>query len=379
MSDGTPAADTWGMRQPETSRRLSAPRVVAIGSRYGDMGLPADALVQALGLDCAVTHVAATSPLHDGLRVIRAVRRAATGGAEIVHALDARFAPFLGASRRSGQFFATASVSHRDLTSRSPWASWSRRCVGRFDHAFASDEFVLRELRHRWPALQSSLVPSAAQCLPSPDDRALRNVAHALRRVRPGRLVLGVVWPESANDLRWFRDIILPALAARPVSLIIGAPGRREALRLLAPSRGGGEFRILPGRLDGPLIAAAARCVDAFASPATGERAPHGGSTPLALALAVAGVPVVSDGRAIGRVLAHERNAFLVSRGDERGFAHTLNELLALPALQRHALGEDFGRFTLENWPWQPVADSYSEHFASIAGRPRIPASLRAA
>jgi hypothetical protein len=58
---------------------------------------------------------------------------------------------------------------------------------------------------------------------------------------------------------------------------------------------------------------------------------------------------------------------------------HTLNQLLALPAVQRHFLGEEFARFTLSRWPWQDVASAYMERFAALVGRPQIPAELRAA
>ena len=58
---------------------------------------------------------------------------------------------------------------------------------------------------------------------------------------------------------------------------------------------------------------------------------------------------------------------------------HTLNQVLSLPAVQRHALGEDFARFTLRRWPWDAAAEIYAERFAALVGRPQIPVDLRAA
>ena len=78
-------------------------------------------------------------------------------------------------------------------------------------------------------------------------------------------------------------------------------------------------------------------------------------------------------------MLAHERNGFVVEPGDERGYVHTLNQVLSLPAAQRHVLGQEFARFTLAKWRWSDVASAYTERFAALVGRPRIPADLRAA
>jgi glycosyltransferase involved in cell wall biosynthesis len=116
-----------------------------------------------------------------------------------------------------------------------------------------------------------------------------------------------------------------------------------------------------------------------FRVPAGCEAERRDGSTDLAIALAMGGIPVVTDGAQDTLVLAHERNAFVVDRGDDRGFASTVNDILSLPALQRHFLGLEFARFTLARWPWDGVAEVYGERLAALVGRPQIPADLRAA
>ena len=136
------------------------------------------------------------------------------------------------------------------------------------------------------------------------------------------------------------------------------------------------EYRILPGRVDASTIAAISRVVDAFAVPSP-SGAPA--TTSLSLALAAAGVPIVSDGAHHEPVFAHEDNAFLSDAADDRAFVSALDRLLALPAVQRHFLGEEFARFTLQRWPWSAAADVYADRFAVLVGRPRIPADLRAA
>jgi glycosyltransferase involved in cell wall biosynthesis len=137
-----------------------------------------------------------------------------------------------------------------------------------------------------------------------------------------------------------------------------------------------GDFRVHTGRLTADVIASAARCVDVFVVCAASDPLPSAPAGRLAIALATGGVPVVTNAAEDARVLAHERNAFVVEPNDERGYVHTLNQILSLPAVQRHFLGEEFARFTLSKWPWRDVASAYTERFASLVGRPQIPADL---
>jgi hypothetical protein len=366
-------------RSDRRPTRIARPRIALIGSCRDPFGMPGDGLVAALAGECDLIHIDAVSPYRAALRVYRQAAEAIRFGTELVHVLDPRFAPV--AAMLAGRYGVpvSATVSARDMRSRTPLAQLSRRAIRGFDQAFTSEALAAHAIRDTMPDLAVSLVRPAARLLPPPLERHTRAVARALRGVVPGRPVLGLLWPDNRNDLRWFRDIVLPQLDASPICLIMGAPSRRE-VRLVVRAAGlKSEFRVVPGRLDAPMLAAVARCVDAFVSPASLRRGPGDAVTGLTLALAVGGVPVVSDGRAEAAVLAHERNAFLVDRGDERGFAGTLNRLLALPAIQRHFLGEEFARFTLSEWPWSAAAEVYAERFASLVGRPRIPADLRAA
>lgn len=171
----------------------------------------------------------------------------------------------------------------------------------------------------------------------------------------------------------------MPQTAANPVWLIAGAPSRRQARLLVHVAAASSEYRIISGRFDADLIAAVARCVDAFAVPARRHNDAGHAMDESTLALAMGGVPVVTNGRENQRVLAHERSAFVVDPGDERGFISTLDQVLALPAAQRHLLGEEFARSTLAQWTWESVAETYAGRFAALVGRPRIPAGLRAA
>jgi glycosyltransferase involved in cell wall biosynthesis len=360
----------------------SAPRVVVIGSRRDQLSHGDEDLIRALDRRVQLLHVAAASPVRHSLRAFaRASDAISHRDFEAVHILDPRFAPVGAALRRRYGIPLSVSLRQADLDSRHPWSRITARAFAGFDQAFASDNGLARSLRaSRARRLPLSIVPHAATELPWPQRRDVDRVARALRGVRPGRLVVGVPWPENRNDFRWFRDLVRPGLTTNPVCLLFGVPSRREVKWMLRPQTvGAAEYRILPGRIDASVIAAIARAVDAFAVPSPSGTTPAGGAAERSLALAVGGAPIVSDVSAHEPVFAHEDNAFLSETSDERAFVATLDRLLALPAVQRHFLGEEFARFTLQRFPWSAVADVYADRFSALVGRPLIPAELRAA
>jgi len=369
------------MNRPERpSRPDPRPRVVLVGSYRDPLGFDGAGLIDALAGRVVVCHVDAASLLRDGPRaLLQSSAAIADEQFEMVHVLDARFAPLGALLRRRHRVPVSVSVTAGDVGRQHPWARLALRSLAHFDHAFAADEAVTQALRARAWRLPTSIVAPVARELPWPRKRDVTRVARALRGVRPGRLVLGVPWSEHRGDFRWFRDIVQPELEAKPVCLLFGVSSRREARAMLAAAGVQSEYRILSGRVDASAIAAVARAVDAFAVPAPSRRDRADSTAGLSLALAVSGAPIVSDGWAAAPVLAHEHNALLAEPGDGRGFAAALNQLLALPAVQRHFLGEEFARFTLRHWPWEAAAEVYADRFAALVGRPQIPADLRAA
>jgi hypothetical protein len=366
-----------------SDRRLSVtsrPRAIVVGDYRDSLGLPADELPAALAADSDVRRIPASAPLRQWLSVFREASRAIRDDRyELVHLLDPRFAVTGMMLQRHYGVPVSVSVSSVDTRGRSPLARVAMRAFNHLDHGFTSEEAVAHALRDRAPRLPVSIVPPAAAALPWPSKRGLASLARTLTGVRPGRLVVGLPWPESRNDLRWFRDVVVPQLDAKPVCLLLGVPSRRQARLLVGAAGMHSDFRLHTGRLDAGVIAAAASCVDAFVVCAASEPSPDASAGQLAIALATGGVPVVTNAAEDARVLAHERNAFVVAPGDERGYVHTLNQILSLPAVQRHVLGQEFARFTISRWRWRDVASAYTERFAALVGRPQIPAELRAA
>jgi len=358
----------------------SSPRILVLGSYRDALGLDASGLLDALAASADLRHLDASAAILQTPAVLRRAARSITRDRlEMLHVLDARLAPAAALIQRRYRLPVSVTVTRRDVAGRGPWSRLALRALARFDQAFSSDDAAVEALRTAAWRLPISLVGPAARELPWPDKRDLARVSRALRGVRPGRLVIGVPWPRNRNDFRWFRDVVQPGLEARPLCLLFGVPGRRDAALMLRATRVEHDYRILPGRVDASTIAAIARAVDAFAVPPPSVPAHDGRTTAMSLALAVSGAPVVSGAGAAAPVLAHERNALVAEPGDERGFVASLNQLLALPAVQRHFLGEEFARFTLQRWPWSDVAEVYVDRFAALVGRPRIPAGLRAA
>jgi hypothetical protein len=95
--------------------------------------------------------------------------------------------------------------------------------------------------------------------------------------------------------------------------------------------------------------------------------------------MAASGAPLVVGGGVRSSALRNEENAFIATAGDPLSLVSTLNQLLSLPAIQRHYLGEQFAAYTRQTVTWAAAAPIYAERFAVMVGRPQIPANLRAA
>ncbi len=361
------------MRARSGSALFSRPKVAVIGAYRPLLGACDDAPIEALSRVAGVHPIDASATPAGMLRALRQGARALSDGCEALHLLDARLA--LPALALRARFGVPVSVT---LTADDMAARFLRRAgIGRFEHGFLHAEGAEHEsssLRR----LALTNVPAVAPTIPEPSKRQLASLVTLLRDVTPGRLVVAAPWPADAEQVRWCRDAVVPLLQGNPLWLFLGAPGRRQ-VRLMAGAIGmRGSFRSHIGRVDIDVVAAAARCADVFV--ACGEAARvHAGTSALLLALMASRVPVVAGGGIENALLEDEANAFVVPPGDAIGMVSTLNKLLALPAVQRHYLGEEFAERVTRQYTWDAAAEVYGERFAALVGRPQIPAELRAA
>ena len=361
----------------EVHARSSRPRVVVVGSYRSPLGAADDGAVDALSRVAGVHPVDATPTPAGMLRAMRQIARAVADGCEAVHLLDSRLAlPALAVRSRRG-VPVTATLTSDDLDARRSRAATLRR----LDHAFTHGvEPAWRSARTARTArsVPVSVVPAVAPVIPEPTSRRLATIARLVRDVTPGRLVVAAPWPDDLEQVRWCRDAVAPLLQGNPLWLFLGAPGRRQ-VRLMAGAIGmKGSFRAHIGPIDADVIAAAGRCADVFVVSGDAARV-RASTSDLLLTLIASRVPVVAGGGVASGVLEHEANAFVVAPGDASGLVAALNQLLALPAVQRHYLGEEFAEQIARRYAWDPAAEVYGERFAALVGRPQIPAELRAA
>ncbi|HEY8173374.1 MAG TPA: hypothetical protein VIH21_09805 [Dehalococcoidia bacterium] len=360
--------------EQESSR---VPRVLTIG-RYTDaLGRGRPELREAIAREVRVEHLDVSPGMRDSRWMAHSAAEAIRTGVEAVHVFDARLVRAALTLRRRFDVPVSVSISARDAADRSIAGRWMWRSVSRADQAFASDPSTVRDVLARAPRLPVSLTPPFAPRAADTSPRALSAMTRLLDGTAPGRLVIAMPWTAEREHVRWYRDAVVPLLIGNPVTLLLGAPSRRQA-RIMTGAMGTRKsFRVHVGRIDADIVAAAARCADAFVVTGTPHATP--GIEDLLLAVATARVPLVASGGVQSGVLRHERNALTVEPGDSFGLVATLNKLLALPAEQRHYLGLDFAADASESFDARATAAAYAERFYSLVGRPLIPLELRAA
>jgi hypothetical protein len=360
------------------SKNGRAPRVVTLGSLRDPLGMSADGFHRALAAAAEVEHLDTARPIHDGVRLYRAAAALIHRDAfELVHVLDPRLAPIGAMLHRRHGVPASLTLTADVQESRRPWAALARRSLGAFAEAFVAEDDFAGVAGPGCRGVPLYTMPVAARELPLPSPRDVARVARALHTLTPRRPIVAVPWPRTGTDFRWFRDVVMPHLSAQPVCVLFGVTSRRQLRLMLQAAGSPADVRSIAGPLTASLIAAVARVADAFAAPAPSR--PDEVSSGVTMALTVSGVPVVTNAMAFDCVAAHETSGLMIDKGDESGFIAALDNVLALPAVQRRFLGEDIARSTLRERPWQPVAEAYTERFSALVGRPVIPAALRAA
>jgi hypothetical protein len=359
-------------------RSSARPLVLAVGLHRDGLGLPHPELRDAVDDTVDARHVDVASVTSGGRALLREATAAAAGdGLEAVHLFDARLAPYALLARRRLGVAVSATLSSRDVGKRSLPRRLLWPMISRLDQAFVSHEALARAVAQRSRRLAVAVTPPSARPLVAPSARALERVTRLLHGIAPGRLVVAMLWPADREHLRRYRDAVAPLLIGNPVTLMLGAPNRREARIALGPQTGRNPLRAHVGQVDADLLSAALRCSDAAVL--VGPPRGLADCDEVVLAIAASRIPLVAAGALESDLLHAERNALTVEPGDAFGLVTTLNKLLALPAQQRHCLGVEFADYTLDCWTPAAAAEAYAERFYSLVGRPLIPADLRAA
>ncbi len=311
--------------------------------------------------------------------VARRLRTRARRGQRVaVHLTDARLAPLGRWLRRHARVPVSVDVSPRDLSLTGPAAERMFAALDALDAAFVFGGAGEAALRLRTRCVPVTPLPLVARAPAAPSAHAMAAVARTCAAVEADRPLIALPWTE--DDAAWcsFRQSVLPMLGAGVALLVFGVPDRRLARRLRSLAGWPAPPLIHFAPFGDDLLAAVARCADAFLVPwKLAADAPEADGL-LRLAFAASGTTVIAadDG---APVLAHEGNAFTVRQGDGFGFRASLDQYLALPARQRHYIGAEFAEYTLQRWPAEAAVRLYEERFAALSGHPRVPAGLRAA
>jgi hypothetical protein len=343
--------------------------VVTLGRLRDSLGLPfpVDLLGDGAEAMSASTEGLPFTALRSAASLVRLAR------CEIAHVSDAAYAP--AAMMLRGRFgIPISGVAGAGQGCMHPQRLVGERLLRCFDQGFALHGRPLPAVLGR---LHVVPLPPVARPLPEPSKAALRRMARLLGGVTPGRLVVALPWPADVEQLRWFRDAAMPLLHGDPVCLVLGAPGRRQARIMLGAIGLSARFRVHTGRIDADALSAAVRCADMFVT--LGEPRARVVLADMQLAVAASRLPLVAGGGATIGIVQHEASGFVAEGTDPFELVNTMNRLLQLPAVQRHYLGEDFAARILERWPACAAGEVFSERFSVLAGRPQIPADLRAA
>lgn len=354
-------------------------RVAVVGERRIAPCIPERAWRDALSEEADILTVPASSSLRGMLPAARHVASAIRNeGAEVVHLQDVRLVPAALLATRTHHVPLTCDLVSQDLRARSPLVRLAIRLADRLDQSFCSEHEAMRALRDRAPHLPVVLVPAVASMSPAPSVSETQTVVHALRGVNVGRPIVAVAWPEERAAMLRFCDFVLPRLATKPICIAFGVPDVRRARRIVRLAGAHYTVRLAEGPLTAGMIAAVARFADVMAV-LPGPLSAVDDQAAAAITIASSGAPVVAWNEDLGGVLRHEENALLSADASTWGYVRLLDEVLTLPSLQRHFLGEEFRRATFASWPVSAAAQIYGERFAALTGRPRIPAELRAA
>jgi hypothetical protein len=249
------------------------------------------------------------------------------------------------------------------------------RALDQLDEAFVFGSDSMEVVGAATRRVVVTRLPAAAHPLPHADGAAVQRVWRCLRAADPQRPVVILPWPENRVSRRRLREGMLPWLPAGATYAIIGGPaGWPAGYRLRIAGR---DVISCVADLDPWGIAALAAAADAVVVAGELRDGPDGDAA-LRLSLAVSGAPVVAFA-ADADVLDHEQSALLAPANDARALAKALASVLALPPVQRRALGGAFAAHALRAHPEAAFWEAYRARFLALAGRPPVPEALRSA
>jgi phosphatidylinositol alpha-1,6-mannosyltransferase len=182
-----------------------------------------------------------------------------------------------------------------------------------------------------------------------------------------GRLV-------KRKGVAWFITHVLPSTVQNDNSvlyLVAGEGSEREAIEQATSESGMSGHVVLLGRVSDEARSLLYQSCDVFVMPNIPIKGDMEGFGIVAHEAATAELPVVASNlEGIADALKHEKNGILVEAGNAGAFATEINKLLSDGEL-RHAFGRRAREYTLKEYGWDKVANSYVEVYRSLIDEER--------
>lgn len=164
----------------------------------------------------------------------------------------------------------------------------------------------------------------------------------------------------------WFIKNVIPKLSKNIIYLVIGdGPDKERIINLITHKKLFDQVYLL-GKISDKIKWLAMNNSDLYVLPNVPVENDIEGFGITALEASSCGLPVIaSDLEGLKDAIINGKNGFLVEPYDVREFVRAINKLLADDE-KRKKFGEEIKRFTLGNYNWKKISESYLKEFISL-------------
>jgi len=282
---------------------------------------------------------------------------------EAIHLADALLAPVGVALKRLTGLPVTASVCGLDVTySNRFYQAAIPRALKELDMVMPISRATEEQVRTRAGfGVPSTVVPLGINALPLSSQEAGRAFRASIGVAADAPIILTVGRLIARKGVAWFVEGVLPRLRGDAVYVVVGDGPEGDRIARAAASQGVSGRVHQVGRVDERTLAAAYTAADIFVMPNVPVPGDIEGFGLVALEAAAAGLPVVAaDLEGIRQAVQHGHNGLLAPAKDAPAWTEAISWLLALPAVERDALGARFSAAAMADYSWDKTAARYA-------------------
>ncbi|MBI5288957.1 MAG: glycosyltransferase family 4 protein [Chloroflexi bacterium] len=282
---------------------------------------------------------------------------------EAIHLADALLAPVGVALKRLTGLPVTASVCGLDVTYPNRFYQAAiPRALKELALVMPISRATEEQLRARAGfGVPSVVVPLGINPLPVSNQEAAHDFRASIGVAAEKPIVLTVGRLIARKGVAWFVGEVLPRLGSDVVYVIVGDGPERDRIAGAAAAQNVSDRVRQMGRVDDATLASAYAAADVFVMPNVPVPGDIEGFGLVALEAAAAGVPVIAaDLEGIRQAVRHGHNGLLASAKDAQAWAEAISSLLALPPVEREALGARFSAAAMADYSWDKTAARYA-------------------